>query len=94
MASAVRSASRRKKALRPLPPYRFEISEWRSAKVHPDCHIQVEKNFYSVPFVYVGQRVRVRMTQKMIEVFNEDSQPIAAHGKLMGIGKFSTFDSH
>lgn len=83
-----------KKALRPLPPYRFEISEWRSAKVHPDCHIQVEKNFYSVPFVYVGQRVRVRMTEKMIEVFNEDSQPIAAHGKLTGIGKFSTFDSH
>lgn len=83
-----------KKALKPLPPSTFELSEWRSAKVHPDCHIQVEKNFYSVPFVYVGQRARVRMSEKMIEVFNEDSQPIAVHGRLMGIGKFSTFDSH
>lgn len=83
-----------KKALKPLPPSRFEFSEWRSAKVYPDCHIQVEKNLYSVPFVYVGQTVRVRTTEKMIEVFNEDSQPIVAHGKLTGIGKFFTFDSH
>lgn len=83
-----------KKALKPLPSSRFELSEWRAAKVHPDCHIQVEKNFYSVPFVYVGQTVRVRLTEKMIEVFNEDSQPIAAHGRASGMGKFSTFDSH
>lgn len=83
-----------RKALKDLPASTFELSEWRSAKVHPDCHIQVEKNFYSVPFVYVGQRVRVRMSEKMVEVFSEDSQPIAAHGRVAGVGKFSTFDSH
>jgi hypothetical protein len=83
-----------KKQLKALPPSGFELSEWRSAKVHPDCHIQVEKNFYSVPFVYVGQKVRVRLTDKMVEVFNDDSQPIAAHGRLRGIGMFSTYDSH
>ncbi|MGH7828722.1 MAG: IS21 family transposase [Candidatus Binatia bacterium] len=86
--------SEEKKTLRPLPVSRFELSEWRAAKVHPDCHIQVEKNFYSVPFIYVGQKVRVRLTEKMVEVFNEDSQPIAAHGRLSGMGKFSTFDAH
>jgi len=32
-----------KKHLKPLPPSRFELSEWRGAKVHPDCHIQVVK---------------------------------------------------
>ena len=64
-----------KKHLKPLPSSRFEMSEWRGAKVHPDCHIQVEKNFYSVPFVYVGQKVRVRLTDKMVEVFSEDSLP-------------------
>lgn len=83
-----------KKHLKPLPLTRFELSEWRGAKVHPDCHIQVEKNFYSVPFVYVGQRLRVRLSEKMVEIFNEDCQPLAAHGRLHGIGKFSTFDSH
>jgi hypothetical protein len=54
----------------------------------------VEKNFYSVPFVYVGQQLRVRLTEKMVEVFSEDSQPIAAHSRLTGLGKFSTFDAH
>ena len=83
-----------KKQLKALPPSPFEISEWRQAKVHPDCHIQVEKNFYSVPFVYVGQRVRVRLTEKMVEVFSEDSQPLTAHTRLMGIGQFSTYDFH
>jgi len=83
-----------KNYLKALPPSRFEMSEWRGAKVHPDCHIQVEKNFYSVPFVYVGQKLRVRLTEKMVEVFSEDSQPVAAHGRLTGIGKFSTYDSH
>jgi transposase len=83
-----------KKHLKALPLCRFEMSEWRAAKVHPDCHIQVEKNFYSVPFVYVGQKLRIRLTEKMVEVFSEDSQPIAAHSRLTGIGKFSTYDSH
>lgn len=83
-----------KKHLKPLPSCRFELSEWRGAKVHPDCHIQVEKNFYSVPFIYVGQRVRVRMTEKVVEVFSEDSQPLTAHRRLRGIGKFSTYEFH
>jgi hypothetical protein len=83
-----------KKHLKPLPSAPFEISQWRGAKVHPDCHIQVEKNFYSVPFVYVGQQLRVRLSEKIVEVFSEDSQPVAAHGRLRGVGKFSTFDSH
>ncbi len=82
------------KQLKALPPSPFELSEWRAAKVHPDCHIQVEKNFYSVPFVYVGQKLRVRLTEKMVEVFSEDSLPVAAHSRLTGIGKFSTYDSH
>jgi len=83
-----------KKQLKALPPSPFELSEWRRAKVHPDCHVQVEKNFYSVPFVYVAQQVRVRLTEKMVEVFSEDSQSLAAHSRLTGIGKFSTYDSH
>ena len=83
-----------KKQLKAQPPSPFEISEWRQAKVHPDCHIQVEKNFYSVPFVYVSQRVRVRLSEKMVEVFSEDSHPLTAHTRLMGIGQFSTYDFH
>lgn len=83
-----------KKHLKPLPSSRFEMSEWRQAKVHPDCHIQVEKNFYSVPFVYVGQKVRVRLTDHIVEVFSEESLSLTAHLRLRGIGQFSTYDCH
>jgi transposase len=92
--SRVQRFEEEKKHLKPVASSRFEMSEWRGAKVHPDCHIQVEKNFYSVPFVYVGQKVRVRLTDKMVEVFSEDSQPLTAHLRLRGVGQFSTYDFH
>ena len=45
--------------------------------MHSDCHVQVDKRFYSVPFAYVGRNVRVRLTEKLIEVFDEESHLIS-----------------
>lgn len=92
--SRTRRFEEEKRFLKPLPSTRFQITDWRNAKVHPDCHIQVDKNFYSVPFIHAGQKVRVRLTEKMVEVFSEESQPLAAHARLYGIGRFSTVDAH
>jgi transposase len=83
-----------KQLLRPLPAARFELSEWRSAKVHPDCHVQVDKCFYSVPHQTIGQTLRVRLTEALVEVFNNDGQSLAAHARLKSPGKFSTDDRH
>jgi hypothetical protein len=43
--------------LAPLPGVPFEYAEWKSAKVHPDYHIEVDKTFYSVPHQLIGRRV-------------------------------------
>jgi transposase len=80
--------------LKPIPQKRFEITEWRTAKVHPDCHIQVLRCFYSVPHEAVGKMVRVRVSSKMIEVFTEDAQPLAVHPRLHGKSQFSTNEDH
>jgi hypothetical protein len=80
--------------LKALPPVRFEVSDWRLAKVHPDCHVQVLKNFYSVPYQRVGQSVRVRVTERLVEVFSEDGEALASHAKLLGTGKTSTQVAH
>lgn len=80
--------------LKPLPERRFEVSEWRRAKVHPDCHIQVAKNFYSVPFTAVGRTVRVRLTAGLVEVFSDDGDSLAVHRRLDGSAKFSTHPGH
>ncbi len=72
----------------------FDFREWTTAKVHPDCHIQVKHCFYSVPFQRVGQQVRVRISKGLVEIFDAECQPIAAHARLMGKGKRSMVDSH
>ena len=62
-------------------------------KVHKDCHIILDQNFYSVPFKYVGENVEVDCGAKDVKIFYEDKQ-IALHAKKEGKGEFSTQTSH
>jgi hypothetical protein len=80
--------------LKPCPVENWEQSEWREAKVHADCHVQVLKKFYSVPHIFVGRSVRVRVSSKLIEVFDFDMNPIAAHARLFGKEIYSTDERH
>lgn len=83
-----------KSLLKACPENNWEPSEWKTPKVHTDCHIQVLKKFYSVPFKYVGQEVRVRITAKMIEVFDQDLNPLCAHLRLYGSDLKRTENAH
>lgn len=83
-----------KQLLKKCPENNWEPAEWRTPKVHTDCHVQVLKKFYSVPFRYVGQEVRVRITAKMIEVFDQDLNPLCAHLRLYGSELRQTESSH
>jgi hypothetical protein len=80
--------------LKPCPLANWEVAEWRVAKVHADCHVQVLKKFYSVPFKYVGRECRVKVTAKLIEVFDQDLNPLAAHARLLGKETHSTDSRH
>ena len=50
-----------KKALKPLPKSFYEFATFKKAKVHPDSHIQVDFNYYSVPHRLREQSVRVSL---------------------------------
>jgi hypothetical protein len=52
----------------PLPPRPFEVARWVSPKVAPDCHIQVEKVLYSVPWAHVGARTDTKITERTVSV--------------------------
>lgn len=80
--------------LRPLPNETFEITERRVLKVHPDCHVQVDRCFYSVPYKFIGQEVSVKLRLKTLEIYNQDHEEIAIHPRKQGIGLFSTYDAH
>ncbi|MEY9932442.1 transposase [Catenulispora sp. GP43] len=69
MPLAVFTAAERE-ALIPLPPTRFTLATWSTAKVGPDCHVKVGKALYSVPWRLLGQRVDVRATATMVQVFH------------------------
>jgi transposase len=83
-----------RKQLRPIPQHPFELVEYRNCRVHPDCHVQVDRCFYSVPYKWVGQQVKVRVRLQSIEIFNQDHEEIAVHSRKMGAGLYSTYDSH
>jgi transposase len=84
-----------KSLLKPLSGEAYEISLWKEVKVHPDCHVQIQKCFYSVPFSYVGQTLRARIRQKIIELFTSQGDVVAVHAKKIGrVGQYSTQDNH
>lgn len=80
--------------MKPLALRDYEISVHRDSKVHSDCHVQVEKNFYSVPHLFIGQNVRVRIKAKLIEIFDDSMNVLAVHVRLFGSGKYSTVEAH
>jgi len=66
------------KTLKPLSPTPFEIVTWHQAKVALDCHLQVSRTLYSVPYQYVGKRVDIKLGSKVVEIYL-DSQLIKTH---------------
>lgn len=81
--------------LKAVPESTFEFSEWKLCKVHPDCHIQVQKCLYSVPFSYVGKQVRVRIGPRLIEVFDQNTQEsLTSHVKGTRVGERVTKTEH
>lgn len=80
-------------ALKALPPRAYEYAQWKLAKVHPDYHIEVEHAYYSVPYQHIGERVEVRVSARMIEIFAKH-QHITSHIRLFKRGTRSTLDAH
>jgi transposase len=66
-----------------LPKVPFELSEWKKAKVQPDCHVAFQGHFYSVPFEHLGEEVEVRATMSTVEIFYHH-QRVASHLRLYG----------
>ena len=55
-------------ALLPLPTDRFEVTEWKKAKVNIDYHVAFGNRLYSVPHRYVHEEVWICATALVVEV--------------------------
>ncbi len=73
--------------LLPMPATAYSFGEWKTAKIHPDCHIQIAKNFYSVPHQIRGKTVEVRLTTALVEAYSNlecVARHIRAHPNATG----------
>ena len=83
-----------KPMLLPLPAAPYELATWKIATVQFNYHVSVEKMHYSVPYEYIKNKVDVRITRNVIEVFYNNRR-ICSHPRLHGRpGQYSTVTEH
>lgn len=80
-------------ALRPLPEKPYQFALWKTAKVNIDYHVSFEKHFYSVPHTLVRQKVEIKATENLVEIFHQGKQ-VAVHPRSLAQGRFSTRAEH
>lgn len=80
-------------ALLPLPAHPYEITTWKEAKLHPDCHITFEGGYYSAPFRLIGKHLWVAAANKEVRIFYEH-QLVATHPRAIRKGERKTQISH
>jgi len=80
-------------ALKTLPEEELILGSVHLRKVHSDCHITADNNYYSVPYKYVGETVEVELTEGLVKICTDNEQ-IALHSRIKGKGQFSTVPAH
>ena len=59
---------------------RYELAEWKPCRVNIDYHVEVDHNFYSVPYQLVHEQVEARGTATTVEVFFKGRR-VASHAR-------------
>lgn len=81
-------------SLKALPQRMFELCDWRyEVRVGGDHHVEHLRCFYSVPSHLAGERVDLRTTENMLEVFH-CGRRVALHALLREPGASSTTPDH
>lgn len=84
-----------KPTLQPLPERRFELRRSMTVTVMKHGHVclSVDKHYYSVPFAYIGKKVRLLYAKSSVEVFYK-YELIASHKRIRSPHNYTTEPSH
>lgn len=82
-----------KPLLKPLPRVPYEFAEWKKATVNIDSHVEVKYCYYSVPYQLIKEKVDVRVTVRVVELFYKGKR-VASHRRCMKKGEFKTIIEH
>ena len=82
-----------KEFLIPLPAKKYDVRIHKRAKLHYDCHLQFENNYYSSPWNLRGKILDVWASDKVVEIFDRGNC-VAVHDRSTSRGKFKTDKEH
>ena len=80
-------------ALLPLPDVSFALREIKPVKVHPDCHVSIDKSYYSVPYAYVGQTLDAYISERIVQIYRGQAL-VATHPRSLEPGEWHTRLEH
>lgn len=85
-----------KPALRPLPAQKYEIADIVFRSVGDNYHVEYDGFYYSVPYTLHKERVTLRATNAMIEIFDKNHIRMASHKRqyTTSKGRYVTDDAH
>lgn len=81
--------------LKPLPSTAFQLKDYCKAKVQKmGCvYFSPDKNYYSVPYRYIGKSTLIHYTHTQVEVYHNNSR-IALHARDTTRGKYIYNKNH
>ena len=84
-----------KKALKSLPQAGYELKEYKMATVQKNSHVLLskDKHYYSVPYSYIGKKVKLIYTRRVIEVYYNHKR-IALHQRNYSPHRYTTIKTH
>ena len=56
-------------ALKPLPLHEVDCGEWKELKLHADCYVCVDGDYYSAPHIHRHKKLRIKITENQVEIF-------------------------
>jgi transposase len=80
-------------ALLPLPDEAFTLREIKQVKVHPDCHVSIDKSYYSVPYIHNGQTLDAYISTQIVEIYR-GQELVATHPRSHKPGEWHTRLEH
>lgn len=83
-----------KPSMMPLPEMPFEYAEWKVVKPGPDYHVEFNKRFYSVPYTYKGQKLDLRATDTLIEMYSKGEHVCSHKRNRSNQNRFTTIFEH
>lgn len=89
----VRFAEVERHVLSPLPAVAPELAAWKKVKLHPNCHVEFEKCYYSAPFRFIGKELWLRATLATVQLYN-DHELVAVHPRKLRPGARATVQDH